>query len=796
MAQVVDGVIPSLLQGVSQQIPRERLTGQVGAQLNMVSDLVTGIRRRPGIQHIKTLALADNVSTDSVQSKYIELDTSGWHVYLNAIGGTLTAVSADFTTVHSATHPYFQASDGLASSLCTVADGDYLWVLNKGVKPTLGSVDTRKQNPDRSGFAYVRTGAFSKSYTVLIVVTNSAGASASYTKTYTTPTGTADGDAAKSNPEGIASGLYTLLTAADKPGWLSVERDGAYLAFTTTAEFGASCTVSTSSGSTYLGTSGAMNVNLVSDLPPNLPSSANGFLCAVGTSTKALQYYRWDGSTRTWYETGDYTAAKTITNMPVRVSINSTTGITVDTPAFEGRVAGDDENNPYPQFIGKTLTGISAYQGRLVLMSGAYLNFSAANKPLRFMRSTTTQLLSEDAIERGSGSATAASYHFAVPYNRDLLAISSTHQSVVPASSSGLTPASAVVLLSTKQALDVLAEPTVVGRSLMYCTPISADYFGIGELLPSDTTTSQYVASELTNHIPRYMRGRCRGIASSSAASIALFTSSVDTSELLVHEYLWAGSEKIQNSWHKWVAPMPILAVHFAKDILVLALQLGTNGMVLCTLDTRDSAYYSSGVIKPLLDLYTTLPVVDTVSTLGYKSVVLPNWLTTATSETVGVSSTVPGLVGEPVETLGIENSVLKLHKSYSGATVVVGFKYSSELELTPPIMKDYNGRPISLDRTTILRFAVTVQNTGDFDVSLSTPQLGAVLEDDVHVLRWASNELGLKKAKVVDQATVIVPCRTIANATSCVFSTSSTREMNIVGVEYTLKTVQKRQRI
>jgi len=95
-----------------------------------------------------------------------------------------------------------------------------------------------------------------------------------------------------------------------------------------------------------------------------------------------------------------------------------------------------------------------------------------------------------------------------------------------------------------------------------------------------------------------------------------------------------------------------------------------------------------------------------------------------------------------------------------------------------------------------VLRFAVTVQNTGDFDVQVSTPQLGPILDDDVHVLRWASNELGLKRARVVDQATVVVPCRTVANETSCVFSTDSTREMNIVGVEYTLKTVQKRQRI
>ena len=796
MAQVVDGVIPSLLQGVSQQIPRERLPGQVGAQLNMVSDLVTGIRRRPGIQHIKTLALVNSVNTNSVQSKYIELDTTGWHVYLNALGGTITAVSADFTTVHSATHTYLATLDGLSSSLGTVVDGDYLWVLNKGIKPALGATDANKQNPGRTGFAYARTGAFSKSYAVTITATNSSGVSASYTKTYTTPTGTADGDAAKSNPAGIAEGLYNLLIAADKPSWLSVEREGAYLSFHTTAEFGASCTVSTSSGSTYLGVSGTMQVNLVSDLPPNLPTGTTGFLCAVGTSTKSLQYYRWDGSKKIWYESGDYAAAITLTNMPVRISIAKTTGITITTPAFEGRVAGDDENNPYPQFIGKTLTGISAYQGRLVLMSGAYLNLSAANKPLRFMRSTVTQLLSEDAIERGSGSATAASYHFAVPYNRDLIAISSTHQSVVPASTSGLTPASAVVLLSTKQALDVLAEPMVVGRSLMYCTPISADYFGIGELSPSDTTASQYVASELTNHIPRYMKGRCRGIASSSAASIALFTSSVSTDEMLVHEYLWAGSEKIQNSWHKWTAPMPILAVHFAKDILVLALQWGTSGMILCTLDTRDSAYYASGTVKPLLDLYTELPVVDVSATLGYKTVALPNWLTTLTTDTVGASSTVSGMVGEPVEVLGIDSNTLKIHKSYSGSTVVVGFKYKSALELTPPIMKDYNGRPISLDKTTVLRFAVTVQNTGDFDTEISTPKLGPIMDDDVHVLRWASHELGLRRARVVDQATVIVPCRTIANETSCVFSTDSTREMNIVGVEYTLKTVQKRQRI
>ena len=38
---VMEGTIPSLLQGVSQQIPRERQPGQLGAQLNMLSDRYT-----------------------------------------------------------------------------------------------------------------------------------------------------------------------------------------------------------------------------------------------------------------------------------------------------------------------------------------------------------------------------------------------------------------------------------------------------------------------------------------------------------------------------------------------------------------------------------------------------------------------------------------------------------------------------------------------------------------------------------------------------------------------------------
>ena len=273
MANILDGVVPSLLQGVSQQIPRERLPGQLSEQVNMVSDLVTGIRRRPGIQYIDSIGSLGAINPLSVLSQYVELDTTGWHVFLDAKQGNIITFKEDFTVKQVTPAPYVATSDGKAAKLRMVVDAGFVWVLNIEKKPVLINQDTGKQDPGRTGFVWVKTGAFSKQYTVTVNVVQS-GTPSTFTKTYTTPTGQNAGDAALSTPEGVATGLFDLLNGVDKPAWLTVVRDGAYLAFTIAAGY-SDCTVSTSSGNSYLGTSSDMTVQLITDLPPNLPAHPN-----------------------------------------------------------------------------------------------------------------------------------------------------------------------------------------------------------------------------------------------------------------------------------------------------------------------------------------------------------------------------------------------------------------------------------------------------------------------------------------------------------------------------------------
>ena len=64
---IYEDTYPSLIQGVSQQTPQERLDGQLGAQVNMLSDPVNGLRRRSGFKLHGRLPVPKDTKFDFVQ---------------------------------------------------------------------------------------------------------------------------------------------------------------------------------------------------------------------------------------------------------------------------------------------------------------------------------------------------------------------------------------------------------------------------------------------------------------------------------------------------------------------------------------------------------------------------------------------------------------------------------------------------------------------------------------------------------------------------------------------------------
>ena len=89
----------------------------------------------------------------------------------------------------------------------------------------------------------------------------------------------------------------------------------------------------------------------------------------------------------------------------------------------------------------------------------------------------------------------------------------------------------------------------------------------------------------------------------------------------------------------------------------------------------------------------------------------------------------------------------------------------------------------------------MNVRNTGEFNIQVDITSV-----DDIALgasgLLWSSNELGLGNKQAVDYGTVIVPVRAMSEKHVCTLFVDSTRELNVISIEYTLRGVSKRKQI
>lgn len=768
----------SQLQGVSQQVARERLDGQVSVQENMLSDPVSNVRRRPGAQWVYS-SFTGNGNINSMRAWETEVGGERVQIILNTEVGRLWVLDSNYTQKAVLNSTYLMTSK--PQDIQTAVVGQEFFIANLGVTPTAGPQPPITA-PTRQGFAYVRAGAFSKTYDLRIET--SIG---SLTTSYTTPDGSHVGDAALATPEYIMTKLVGQVNGMPGLG-VTASVDMAYSYFL--AGDGVTLSIGTGAGSGYMVTSGKAYVPQESDLPSRLPFIANGFIMSCGPKT-ALRYYKYVGTDLSWVETAAYQSALGyIAGCPVSVYLSNGAWLVSD-HNFEGRLAGDDVTNPYPDFFGngKSITGIGSYQGRLVILAGNMVNMSASNNPRRFFRSTVTTLLDSDTISVGSSGATSASWRYAVAFSKDLLLFSDSYQALIPGGSTAITPRNASVLVTSAYTADTTSCPVITGQSLMFSIPRSKYFFGAMEMLPSQSSNNQYDSTDVTLHLPKYLAGRCRNIVSNSGASMALMLPSTDRNSIIVHEYQWQGQQKVQQAWHKWTFAYPVAWAYFANQLVHVMFINAQGYMVLCTIDPRAGSSTTSGDKLPFLDFCSFRNVAGNL--VDWNSWMQDFDITAINRVKLAVAS--GPLAGEPVGATP-EGQVLRTVRSYPNGRVAYGLPYTSVLSPTAPMRKDYQGVVISSDKLTILRFMVSTNNSAEYRIAVAD----ASMVDSAYAaptLYYSSKELNLGAARTGADSTSIVPARTSANTTSLVMSTGGVGEMNIVGIEYVARSHDKIRR-
>lgn len=775
-----EGSQKNMLQGVSQQLQRERLEGQVSAQVNMLSDLVTGLRRRPGSE-VRTAWQLNGADPRRMVAWDTDINGQRVRFVIDGVTGVLRIADQNWGIITSLQSPYFVFTD--RSLIQNTTSGDKVFVLNKGVVPYIatrnGGVGSTK-----FGYFFIKAGAFQTTYTITI------GNNTGYTRTasYTTPAATVEGAATQSTPEFIAQKLQEQLvdTPASRLGSY-VFIDGVSPAFTVTS----------GNSQSYVGVSGTSRVQTIADLPARLPPGTGAYTIAVGAQA-APAYYKWNDATTSWLETAAENSAATLGGMPVAISVTNA-GVWSLASTYEGRLAGDDKSNPDPGFLGYGIDGIGSFQGRLVILHGSRVSMSASNNPARFYRSTIESLLAADPIEVGASANSSAAYEYCVPFNKDLLLFSEKYQALVPGGGSVLSPQTASVVVTSTYTADMTSAPLALGRTVVYPAPRSKDFYGMMEMLPSPYTDSQYVSADMTAHLPKYLNGRCRFSVSSSVSGMALFASTTDLRVLAVHEYTWNGDEKAQQAWHKWVFPYDIADAFFTGSEINL-LFVNNGQLVVAVIDPRIGTLTEGGERRPFLDCYIVVPVVKTdpdPTIGGYVDV--PSFYQLFDSSwhsKVKLADRSAEMMGEEVGLDRTTTARVFTMPSFGTGQVSMGIPFRSSISPSMPSIKDSNGVVISSNKLTILRFMVGTANSSEFEAIVSdSSDESADNDDEMATLYWGAADLDINKARVSKESISILPCRTNAVSTTVVLFTDGLGDLNIVSLEYVCRYNQKLKR-
>lgn len=799
----------NLLMGVSQQAPQDRLPGQLSTQINMISDPVTGLRRRPGTEFVQTLheldlstALRPRVYHTDINSRSVLLlmfpHNGDLLVFDDQTGALLQTYAAQ---------PYLIAAS--TASLQCVTMGDEVYIANTSIKPTkLPPLGTK--NPARFGYIYVPTGQYAKDFTATL--TNSQ-TGASYVVSYTTPTGTGGSDSQLTSVHSIAWHLYGKIyglaaiagdvsrpaVTADPAlqpirdatvnkglnmGYIGLELDSTW-----------DLTITTNTGSNFLRTSGDMTIRSSDELPASLPTTVeypatsggvafmDGVIVGAGTSVN-LTYFRWEQATGRWKEDAAYGDGTGMSGMPVRLKWDSE-GWAFGMPAYTPRPAGDKESNPDFNFLKPAgITGMTSFQGRLVLLSNEYACMSASNDPLRWYKRSAAALADDDPVEIAAQGTLTAPYVYGVAYNKDLLLFSRKYQAVIPGGGV-ITPRTASLSLTTTYEADMSAPPVAAGRSLYFAAPRSLGYVGVHEMSPSPSTDSHYVADDITSHIPSYIQGPTAYLAGASSSGIVVTGSEEGpTDRMTVHQYIWAGADKVQSAWHTWDLHKRVLGAYFSGDTLMLIVA-NEQQVILLRLNLR-ALSGQAGLPAPRYDMQRSTVCHET------NVLVVERQYYEGVKHDLRVYRVAPG-VGQYLErrtfsdiTVLDTTVYIRVEEAEIGQEYIVGHGFESFAEPSPPVIRDHNDVPITTSRATLRGYRVSFQDTGEFEYRIG---------DSVRQGQWiATTPLRLFSRQLdaglppVDTATVPIPGRVDMHSSIFELRTNGPYDMNIKSIEYGYK--------
>lgn len=264
-------------------------------------------------------------------------------------------------------------------------------------------------------------------------------------------------------------------------------------------------------------------------------------------------------------------------------------GIPAGVPSWGKRIAGDVDTSPDPSFIGYAINDIFIYKNRLGFLADENVALSRVREFFEFFPETVTTVLDSDPIDVVASNNRVSVLRYATPYQDELILWSAQIQFRFNAAETILTPATAQITALTQFDVDVSVRPQQAGGGIFFMQT-NGQWSQMREFAVRGAGTALTAdAADLTGYVSSYIPDQCFKMTVNDTGNAAFLLSSKVQSGMLgadyrkriyVYKYFLRnqgeGVQRAQNSWSFWeFGADQVLQIVCIREVLYCLMQYG-----------------------------------------------------------------------------------------------------------------------------------------------------------------------------------------------------------------------------
>lgn len=389
---------------------------------------------------------------------------------------------------------------------------------------------------------------------------------------------------------------------------------------------------------------------------------------------------------------------------------------TFESGPWKRRYCGDDDSAPIPTFVGRCISDAMFFRSRLGFLVDENIVLSATGEFFNFWPESVTRNEVTDPIDYAINHDGVAMLRHATEFEDTLIMCADQVQfQFGDGNTGGLAPDTAIAKPTTRLDCSASCKPVAAGRALYFIAE-NGEYSRMHEYyVASDSVTS--VAPEVTAHVPTYLPKNIFKMTAALNDGMIFMLSSETPNIIYMYRYYWAGDDKIQSAWFRWILAegSTVLSITSIQSTMYLLVERA-DGVTLETIELNSFEESPFIGYPVMLDRKVTVRGVYNAAA-DITTWTLPYPATDPDFSAVFGLDAPDGMRGDLLRPFTVQGNMISKTGQHD-YSIIAGVNYLMWYRFSPQFYRESreNGASVIREgRLQLLRFKVAFQDSGYF---------------------------------------------------------------------------------